>query len=66
MSGSKQGAHNGLPKLIEQADGDESLGEILAQHEQYECPDCGWVADLHRTQCMVCDFDQRLQPVGER
>lgn len=68
MTGAGQSPRNGLAKLLLDADPDDAPEEIISQKTEFECPDCGWTADLHRTECMVCDYDQPLQrtQMGER
>ena len=66
MSGSEQTPRNGLAKLLWEADPDTPEREIVAQKEQFQCPACGWVAELRRKRCMVCDYDQPLEPARER
>lgn len=65
MTQSSREPCNGLAKLIAEADPDRSPSEILAQRDEYECPRCGWTADLHRQECMVCEYDQPLTPIGD-
>jgi len=62
MSRTGQNPRNGLAKLLSDADPDDSLKEIAAQKETFECPACGWTAELRRTQCMVCEYDEPLRP----
>lgn len=59
-----QSPRNGLAKLLDEADPDAPLNEIAAEKKRYECPACGWQAELHRNQCMVCSYNQPLQPTG--
>lgn len=65
MSESRQSPRNGLAKLLHEADGDDSLDEIVAQKEQFECPNCGWQAELRRNECMVCEYGRPLQAISE-
>jgi hypothetical protein len=61
MSGTSQGPRNGLAKLLLDADPDQDPEEIVKQQQRFECPSCGWTAELRRTECMVCDSTQPLQ-----
>lgn len=65
MSSSQQTPRNGLAKLLWEADPDDSPEEITAEQEHFECPKCGWTADLRRNECMVCEYGQPLDPVRE-
>ena len=58
----RRGPRNGLAKLLNEADPDDPVGEITAQKEQFECPNCGWVAELCRNECFVCEYNQNLRP----
>jgi len=62
MSESRQSPRNGLAKLLWEAEPDDSPQEIASQKEQFKCPACGWVAELQRNECMVCEYDQPLRP----
>ena len=62
MSESRQSPRNGLAKLLSEADPDASLEEIADDKERFECPACGWCAELRRNECMVCDYNQPLRP----
>mgnify|MGYP006304216185 CR=1 FL=1 len=62
MSESRQSPRNGLAKLLWEADPDDSPHEIAAEKDRFECPACGWGAELRRNECMVCDYDQPLRP----
>lgn len=62
MSRSRQSPRNGLAKLLWEADPDDSPHEIAAEKKEFTCPACGWVAELQRTECMVCEHDQPLEP----
>lgn len=64
MSESGRGPCNGIARLLAEADPGTPPAEILAQRDEYECPSCGWAADLHRQECMVCEYDQPLTPTG--
>jgi len=69
MSKTKQSPRNGHAKLLHDADPDtglEELQEIAAQKEKFECPVCGWTAELQRNECFVCEYDEPLQPVRDR
>jgi hypothetical protein len=61
MSKSHQSPRNGLAKLLWEADPDDSPDEIAAEKERFQCPACGWTAELRRNECMVCDYDQPLR-----
>lgn len=66
MSQTSQEPRSGLAKLLDEAPPGTPIAEILAQKEEYECPECGWRAELRRNTCFVCDYDQPLQPLLER
>lgn len=63
MTQSTRGPRNGMAKLLSEADPDASLAEIADVKDRFECPACGWGADLHRNECMVCDYSQPLRRV---
>lgn len=56
---------NGLAKLLWDAEPDSSAEEIASQKQLYECPSCGWEAQLRRNQCMLCEWDEPLEAGGE-
>ena len=62
MSRTGQSPRNGLAKLLSEADPDAPLEQIAAEKERFECPACGWGAELRRNECMVCDYDRPLRP----
>ena len=64
MTESCQSPRNGLAKLLWEAEPDDSPEEIASQKEQFQCPACGWLAELRRNECMVCDYDQPLHRPG--
>ena len=64
MSGSSPAPSNGLAKLLWEADPDEPPQEIAARNQRFECPACGWIAELERNECMVCEHEQQLRPRG--
>jgi hypothetical protein len=61
MSESRQSPRNGLAKLLWEADPSDSPQEVAAKKDQFECPACGWVSELRRNECMVCEYDQPLR-----
>jgi hypothetical protein len=61
MSQSSQSPRNGLAKLLSEADPDAPLGEVAAEKDEFECPACGWTAELQRNECMVCEYGQSLR-----
>ena len=63
MSKTGQSPRNGLAKLLWEADPDDSPQEIAAEKERFQCPACGWGAELRRNECMVCEYDQPLRLV---
>lgn len=63
MSKTGQGPRNGLAKLLWKADPDDSPQEIAAKKKQFKCPACGWVAELRRNECMVCEYELPIRPV---
>jgi hypothetical protein len=65
MSESRQSPRNGLAKLLWDADPDKSTEEIVDRKERFYCPACGWEAELHRNECMVCEYDQPLRLCGD-
>jgi hypothetical protein len=65
MSQSRQNPRNGLAKILSDADPDTSLEEIAAEKQRFECPECGWDADLQRNGCMVCEYGQPLEPANK-
>ena len=62
MSGGDQPPCNGLARLLWDADPEDSPQEIVAEKDRFECSECGWVAELRRTECMVCSSTSPLQP----
>lgn len=56
-----QSPRNGMAKLLTDADPDTPLGEILDEKDEFECPECGWRAELQRNECMICEYDQPLE-----
>lgn len=57
---------SGLAKLLHSTEPDTPLDEVAAkatQRTRYRCPQCGWTAEIHRTTCFVCDYDEQLEPV---
>lgn len=54
---------NGLARLLWEADPDDSPREIAEGKKQFQCPDCGWTAELQRNQCMLCEYSQTLESV---
>ena len=63
MSESRQSPRNGLAKLLWEAEPDDSPEEIAAQKERFQCPECGWLAELRRNECMICEYDQPLRSI---
>lgn len=64
MSSSRRAPRNGLAKLLDEADPDTKIEDLVRQRKQFECPACGWVAELRRQSCMNCSRDEPLEPVG--
>ena len=62
MGQSNQSPRNGLAKLLWDANPDDPPQDIATKKEQFQCPACGWTAELRRNECMVCDYDQTLRP----
>lgn len=60
MSESRQSPRNGLAKILNDADPDASFEEVVEKKEKFACPACGWEAELQRSECMVCEYDQEL------
>jgi hypothetical protein len=65
MSESQQSPRNGLAKLLWDANPDDPPQDIAAEKERFACPECGWTAELRRTECMVCDSTQPLQRISK-
>lgn len=56
-----EGPSNGLANLLSKADRNTDLSKLAEERDQFECPACGWTAQLRRNECMVCDYDQPLR-----